>query len=281
MRRTVSRDFSVAGSGSARGVETSLRRMARFRNCVALVTGAASGIGAATARALVREGAEVVLGDLDLSGAEQLAAELRAVGGSATAVALDVREEHAWESALRTLLETHGRLDLLVHCAGISAGSPLAETSLAEWRRVLATNLDGAFLAVRSALRAMRAGGSVVLIGSASGVRAAPGAAAYATSKAALTMLARTAAKEVRASGVRVNVVSPAGVKTALWRQMPFFRELVAQRGSEDAAFAALCAPGERFAEPEEVAAAALFLASDEAAHVTGVELLVDGGYVL
>jgi NAD(P)-dependent dehydrogenase (short-subunit alcohol dehydrogenase family) len=252
--------------------------MSRFEQRVGLVTGAASGIGAAVSRALVSEGARVVLADVDRAGAERLAREL---GQGALGLELDVRREEDWERALEVSERTFGRPDALVHCAGISAGSPLVDTTLGDWRRVLATNLDGAFLAVRAALRRLGDGGSVVLIGSASGIRPAAGAAAYSASKAALAMLARTAAKEARERKLRVNVVSPAGVKTALWRQMPFFVELVRQHGSEDAAFAALCGPGERFAEPEEVAAAVLFLLSDAAAHLTGVELPVDGGYTL
>lgn len=180
--------------------------------------------------------------------------------------------------------ETFGKLDIVAHCAGISAAGPVHETSLEDWRRVLAVNLDGSFLAIKHGLRAMRErGGAVVLIGSASGVRLAAGAAAYSTSKAALAALAKTAAKECREADipVRVNVVSPAGVKTAMWRSMPFFQSMVETHGSEDAAFAALAGPHGRFAEPREVAEAIAFLVSDASCHVTGVELVVDGGYVL
>jgi NAD(P)-dependent dehydrogenase (short-subunit alcohol dehydrogenase family) len=233
------------------------------------------------AELLAAHGATVCCADLDAGGARLTAG---ALGSTATAVPLDVRDEQAWETAVDAIRTQHGRLDALVHCAGISAGAPLAETSLAEWRRVLATNLDGSFLAIRSGIRALReSGGAVVLLGSASGIRPAAGAAAYSTSKAALRMLVQTAAKECREGGlpIRINLVSPAGVRTPMWRAMPFFRELVAQHGSEDAAFAALAGPGGRFAEPDEIAQVVLFLVSDRASHVTGVELPVDGGYVL
>lgn len=248
----------------------------------ALVTGAASGIGAATARRLAAEGASVWCADLDELAARKVA---RAISpeGLARAIALDVRDEEAWSRAMAKLAES-GRLDILVHAAGISAASALHETTLEEWRRVLATNLDGAFLALRHGLRAMDPhGGAIVVLGSASGIRPAPGAAAYSTSKAALRTLVQVAAKECtqRALRVRVNLVSPAGVKTPMWSAMPFFQDLVRQHGSEEAAFTALAAPGGRFAEPEEVADAILFLVSDSAVHVTGVELPVDGGYVL
>ena len=153
------------------------------------------------------------------------------------------------------MLGRQGRLDILVHAAGISAATPLIDTTLAEWRRVLATNLDGTFLAIKHGIRAMRAaGGAIVVLGSAAGIRPSAGAAAYSTSKAGVTMLVRAAAKECRESKlpIRINVVSPAGVRTPMWRDVEFVQDLVRQHGSEDAA-----------------------------AHVTGVELPVDGGYVL
>ena len=248
---------------------------------VALVAGAASGIGAAVSARLQGAGAQVYCADLNLEGAHAVA---RASPDS-RAIVLDIREESAWTAAIETILSSSRRLDILINCAGISAGSPLADTSLAEWRRVLATNLDGAFLATRHGIRAMRdTGGSIVHIGSASGIKPAAGAAAYSTSKAGLRMLARTAAKECRDAGlaIRINVVSPAGVKTPMWRAMPFFQDLVARVGSEDAAYAEMAkSGGGRFIEPDAVARVACFLASDDARHITGVELPIDDGYVL
>ena len=251
---------------------------------VALVTGAGSGIGAATARLLAAHGAAVFCADLgapEISGSGQTGSETVPLTG----LQLDVRREEDWEDSLATILEQKGRLDILVHSAGISGASPLAETSMAEWRRVLETNLDGAFLAVRHGIRCLRdSGGAIVLIGSASGIRPSAGAAAYSTSKAAVSMLARAAARECRENNfpIRVNVVSPGGVRTPIWRTMPFFQDLVQIHGSEEAAFEALEAVGgSRFAEPEEVAQSVLFLVSDAASHINGVELPVDGGYVL
>jgi NAD(P)-dependent dehydrogenase (short-subunit alcohol dehydrogenase family) len=250
---------------------------------VALVTGAASGIGAAVARLLAAQGAIVYCADINEVGARTTARSV-AASPAPLPLRLDVRDEAAWAAALTAIQGTHGRLDVLVHCAGISAASPLPETTLEEWRRVLAVNLDGAFLAVAHGMRAMRqSGGAIVLLGSASGIRAAAGAAAYSTSKAAVRMLVQVAAKECREGGlpIRINLVSPAGVRTPMWRAMPFFQELVTQHGSEDAAFAALAGPGGRFAEPEEIAQAVLFLVSDGARHITGIEVPVDGGYLL
>jgi NAD(P)-dependent dehydrogenase (short-subunit alcohol dehydrogenase family) len=198
---------------------------------------------------------------------------------------LDVREEADWETAVSTVLEREGRLDVLVHSAGIAAASPLADTTLVEWRRVLATNLDGSFLAIKHGIRAMKeSGGAIVVIGSASGIRPSAGAAAYSTSKAAVSMLVRAAAKECRQEKlpIRINAVSPGGVKTPLWREMSFFSDLVELHGSEEAAFTAMeTHGGDRFAEPEQVAESVLFLVSDAANHITGVELPLDDGYTL
>ncbi len=259
--------------------------MTRFNNRTALVTGAGSGIGAATALQLAQEGAYVCCVDLNLSAAEATARVALGRGGHASAHALDVREEAQWEALLERILREHGPLNILVNCAGVSAATPLAQTSLTEWRRVFATNLDGAFLATKHGMRIMeQAGGVIVHIGSVSGTRPAVGAAAYSASKAGLRMLVQAAAKECRQSGqpVRVCAVSPAGVRTPLWRSMAFFQELVSKTGSEEAAFESLeQSGGGRFADPEDVARAVAFLVSDDARHINGIELIVDGGFVL
>lgn len=263
------------------GIAVCSAPMSDFAGRVALVAGAASGIGAAVSARLQAAGAHVYCADLNLDGARSVAS----ASPDSRAIALDVRDEGAWETAMEAVLSASSRLDVLINCAGISAGSPVAETTLAEWRRVLATNLDGAFLATRYGIRAMRtSGGVIVHVGSASGIKPAPGAAAYSTSKAGLRMLVRTAAKECRDAGlgIRVNVVSPAGVKTPMWGSMPFFQELVARTGSEELAYAEMSkAGGGVFVEPDAVASVVCFLASDDARHVTGVDLPVDDGYVL
>src|SRR5262245_1904990 len=251
----------------------------------AFVTGAGSGIGAATALLLASGGAHVCCADLHEPAAEATGRRAVGQGCRASAHALDVREEAQWESVLEHVLQAHGRPSILVNCAGISAASPLAETSLAEWRRILATNLDGAFLATKYGVRVMReSGGIIVHIGSASGLRPASGAVAYSVSKAGVRMLVRAAAKECRDAGlpVRICALSPAGVRTPLWRSMPFFQELVARTGSEQTAFAALERDGGGpFAEPGDVARAVAFLVSEDARHINGIDLVVDGGFVL
>lgn len=172
--------------------------MSDFAGKVALVTGAASGIGTAVAARLAAGDAEVYCADLNHQGAEAVASTTP----KAHAIVLDVREEAAWIAAMETILMAGRQLDVLVNCVGVSAATPLPDTTLAEWRHVLATNLDGAFLGTKHGIRAMRAGGGVIIhVGSASGIRPAPGAAAYSTSKAGLRMLVRTAAKDAETPG--------------------------------------------------------------------------------
>ncbi len=256
---------------------------------IAIVTGAASGIGAATARLLGMEGAVVLCADLNAEGAAGTATAIAQAGGSASGGRLDVTDEAGWSALIEKVVAEHGRLDVLVNSAGISHACPLTEMSLSDWRRVMAVNLDGAFLGTKHAVRAMReigtTGGSIVNVSSASGLRPAAGAVAYSVSKAAVCMLSRTAAKECKEAGlpIRVNTVCPAGVKTPMWTTMPFFQDLVAKTGSEDGAYQALAdaAPGSRFAEPEEIAQAILYLASDDSRFVTGLDLVIDGGYIL
>ena len=230
---------------------------------VALVTGAASGIGYAVARALEECGATVT--GVDIADGVDLR--------------LDVTSEADWER----VISGFPRLDLLVLSAGISSASSLVDTSLAEWRRVMAVNLDGAFLGVRAALQKMQPGSAIVLVGSASGTKAVAGAAAYCASKAGLRMLTKAAALEAKPLGIRVNCLSPAGVATPMWKTMDFFR----QHASEADAWQALGGVDpeksalERMAFAPEIAQAVVFLCGPAAAGITGIDLPVDAGYTI
>ncbi len=257
----------------------------RMAGKIALVACAASGIGRATALLLAREGAAIFCADLDAQGAATTAGIIHETRGNASSGRLDITSEESWQEALEQAADLFGPLHVMVNSAGISFGRPVTEMTLEEWRRVLAVNLDGVFLGTKHAILALRrtGGGSIVHISSASGLKAAPGASAYSASKAAVCMFVKAAAKECLQTGdkIRINTVCPAGVKTPLWRDMPFFRDLVEKTGSEEAAFQELSKsdPQGRFAEPEEIAQAVLYLASDESLYVTGTDLVIDGGY--
>jgi 3(or 17)beta-hydroxysteroid dehydrogenase len=257
----------------------------RVAGKVALVTGAASGIGRSTALLLAEQGAVVAVTDVDEVGARAVAALIADTGGQALALVLDVTSEAAWQAAVQAVLASRGRLDIAVNNAGLSAAAPVTDMTLAEWRRVMAVNLDGVFLGTKHAVLAMRqgSGGSIVNVSSASGIKASAGASAYCSSKAAVIQLTKTVALECAQHGdnVRVNAVLPAGVMTPLWEDMDFWKTLVAEHGGADAAWRALAqsTPLKRFARPEEIARGILFLASEESSYMTGAALVLDGGY--
>jgi NAD(P)-dependent dehydrogenase (short-subunit alcohol dehydrogenase family) len=257
----------------------------RVAGKVAVVTGAGSGIGRATAIALACHGATVVCADVNLAGAEETAAAITTAGGSGGACRLDVTAEPAWQDIMEQVLRAHGRLDIAVNCAGISFACPVTDMCLDDWRRVMAVNVEGVFLGTKHAIRAMRQGGrggSIVNVASVSGIKARPEASAYCASKAAVIMFSKAAALECLHKGenIRINSISPTGVRTPMWKTMPFFQELMAKEGGEEAAFRAMMqsAPYGKWALPEEVAQAILYLASEESSFITGTNLAFDNG---
>lgn len=242
-----------------------------------LISGAASGIGAATATMLAARGArKLILVDRN---EDQLADFAFSLPCERALLIGDVADERLWASADLTGL-THAVVN-----AGIADSKPIVETSLADWRRTMAVNLDGAFLTLQAAMRAMKdRGGAIVVTASVAGLKAEPGIGAYGASKAALIHLARIAAKEGAPQKIRVNAIAPGGVETPIWTELPFFTALAQEKGSEAAAFsdmASLATPLGRFAKPEEMAEQIAFLLSDKAAFMTGACLVTDGGYSL
>ena len=243
----------------------------RFSGKAVLVTGAASGIGRGIAELVAREGAaRLILVDLKAADELDLGCRVEWLTG-------DVGDDAFWQ-AVRL-----ADIDHAVINAGVAGAAAISDMSFAEWRRILSVNLDGAFLTMRAALLAMRDGGSVVAVASAAGIKAEPGIAAYAASKAGLLQLARVAAKEVAARKIRVNAIAPGGVETPIWYGVPKFADRVKQVG-QDAAFAemgAMATPLGRYAKTDEIAEQIAFLLSDQAATMTGAVLVSDGGYSL
>jgi 3(or 17)beta-hydroxysteroid dehydrogenase len=257
----------------------------RVHGKISLVTGAGSGIGKATAILLAHEGATVIVSDIDTHAAEAVATEIRTGGGVAEATRLDVAEESSWIAVIEGILTRQMKIDVLVNNAGLSFANPIAEMTLHEWRKVLRVNLDGVFLGTKYAIVTMRSrgGGSIINVASVSGVNAYPEASAYGSSKAAVRHFSKIAAIECAdaKTSVRVNVVTPGGVKTPMWESMDFFRNLVSQHGGTEQAYAAMAgtSPSHQFSSPEDIARTILYLASDESAHLTGVEFVIAQGH--
>lgn len=245
----------------------------------ALITGAASGIGAACARALAARGASrLFLVDIDAAGLDALDLPLES-GCEVHRIAGSVADEALW-SALDPLLTG---LDHALVNAGIGSGGQISEISLAEWRRVMAVNLDGAFLTLASALRAMEGkAGSVVVVASVTGLKPVPGIGPYGVSKAAVAHMARIAAAENARKGIRINAIAPGGVDTAIWESGEDFKASVAAIG-RDATMKAMAktTPLGRFASSEEMADSILYLLSDAASNITGHVMVSDGGFTL
>ncbi len=258
-------------------------RTRRLADKVALVTGAASGIGLEIARAFAREGAKVALADIDRPAAEKAAAEIAASGLPALALAMDVASEAEVDAGTERVIETFGRIDVLVSNAGIQIVCPIEALSLEDWRRMLAVHLDGAFLATRAALRHMyaRGDGSIIYVGSVHSKEASLLKAPYVTAKHGLLGLARAVAKEGARHGVRANVICPGFVRTPLVeRQIP--EQARALGISEEAVIRDVMLKETvdgKFTTSEDVAEAAVFFASVDSGALTGQSLIVSHGW--
>ena len=257
--------------------------MQRLEQKVALVTGGASGLGKAIAQRLASDGASVAISDVDRS-----AGTVTAAADGVTFLEQDVCDEQRWIQVIGEIEQRFGRLNTLVNNAGIlgplTAVSP-EDTPLDLWRRVFAVNVEGVFLGCRAAIPAMRraGSGSIINISSIAGLRASPYATAYGASKAAVRHLTKSVAQHCaeRKFNIRCNSVHPGDVRTPLWdkaaeelaraRQVPL--EAIIEEGRTDS-------PMGEFTRPEDIAAMVAFLASDEARHITGTKMVVDGGTV-
>jgi len=248
--------------------------MERVAGKIALVTGGASGIGRASAMMLAREGARVAVSDINLDGAREVADE---IGENAVAIAHDVTDETAWTMALDTVVAAFGGLHVLVNCAGSAINGTVEETSLEDWRALHALDLDSVFLGCKHAIRHIAAsgGGSIINISSISGIIAGHNLAAYNSAKAGVRHLSKSVALHCarEANGVRCNSVHPAFVDT------PILDEIL-KRGTREEGLERLARqiPLGIVGEPDDVAHAVVYLASDETRFMTGSELVIDGG---
>jgi NAD(P)-dependent dehydrogenase (short-subunit alcohol dehydrogenase family) len=248
----------------------------RLDGRVAIITGAARGIGRETAETLARAGARVVLADLDQAMAEAAAAEMREAGLPASAIGVNVADETSVEAMVRTAMEREGRLDILVNNAGVAIRRPAVELALADWDKVVAVNMTGAFLCARAAARPMIAAGGGAIVNVASIMGLSGGGlypnVSYQATKGAIVNMTRAFAVEWAPHDIRVNAVAPTYVRTELIEPILRDPELIARIEA--------MTPMRRLAEPRDVAAAIAFLASSAAAMITGHVLAVDGGFL-
>jgi NAD(P)-dependent dehydrogenase (short-subunit alcohol dehydrogenase family) len=253
----------------------------RLQGKIALVTGAAKGIGESIAKQFSAEGAFVYVTDIDYANGQNVASS---IGHAAEFVLLDVRDEHAWQVLTDGIIKAHGRLDIVVNNAGVTGFEEgfvqhdPEHASLDAWRKVHETNLDGVFLGCKYAIRAMRSTGrgSIINISSRSGIVGIPTAAAYASSKAAVRNHTKSVALYCAQQNlqVRCNSIHPAAILTPMWEPM------LGNGVDREANMAAFVqdTPLRRFGLPEEVACVAVMLASDESGYLTGTEINIDGG---
>ena len=244
----------------------------RLKGRIAAITGGGLGIGRATSLLFAAEGATVVLGDIEMEGAETAAKEIVGRGGRAIAVRVDVGDAGEVQSFVDRVVSEFGRLDVMFANAGIAYSAPFLDHPETQWHRVLRVNLTGVFLCCQAAARQMvkQGGGRIITTASINGFRGVENLVGYNVTKAGVVELTRTMAVELAQHHITVNAIAPAQIDTRLTRGLP---EEARRRRTERI-------PMGRFGEPDEVAKAALFLASDDASYITGHTLAVDGGYL-
>jgi cyclopentanol dehydrogenase len=246
----------------------------RLEGKVAIISGGARGMGAAEAKLFAREGAKVIICDVLEDEGRQTEAEINEVGGDAVFVKLDVTSQDEWENAVNTAIERFGKLDILVNNAGIIVQSTIEDMTVELWDKVMNVNAKGVFLGTKTAIPHMKeaGGGSIVNISSISGIVGQDNVnAGYNASKGAVRIFTKAAAVQYAKENIRVNSIHPGPIATPMTAE--------GRADPERVALTAERTPLGRYGEPEEVANAVLFLASDEASYVTGSEIVVDGGY--
>ncbi|MFF2888711.1 SDR family NAD(P)-dependent oxidoreductase [Paenibacillus sp. NPDC057967] len=246
--------------------------MTRMNGKVAIVTGAGSGMGLEEARLLAQEGAKVVLTDINFDAVQAVAKGIQEDGGDAIAIKHDVASEDNWVEVVAEAVSKYGKIDVLVNNAGISMAVGLLDTSMDQWNRVMNINVTSVFLGMKHVIPHMISGGggSIINISSIAGLTGSSGAGAYTASKGAVRMLSKAAAVDYGSQNIRVNSVHPGFIATPMSNQFVEDPQMLQFFLSQTAL--------PRVGEASEVARAVLFLASDDASYVTGVELPVDGG---
>ncbi|WP_342360184.1 glucose 1-dehydrogenase [Terrarubrum flagellatum] len=243
----------------------------RLQGKTALITGGNSGIGLETARVFVAEGAKVIITGRNR---ETLDAAVKELGANALAIAVDAADGEGLAKALEPAVARFGKLDIVFANAGIGGATPLGQTTREAFDAIISINLTGVFFTVQAAAPHLKDGGSVILNSSVHSTLGAPGWAAYAASKAGVRAMGRVLASELATRNIRVNVLTPGGTQTPIWTKVapaPGAAEAIEQRISRGIPFG-------RFGKPDELAKAALFLASDDSVYMTGAELVIDGG---
>jgi 3(or 17)beta-hydroxysteroid dehydrogenase len=267
----------VSRNKSLNGTTGRSNKMDRVKGKVAIVTGGGGGLGRAEAMLLAKEGASVVVTDLDENAAKSVANEICAQGAAALYFKHDVASEASWDHVIQRTLEAYGKLDVLVNNAGVIFYKKIEDTSLDEWRRLMSVNLDGVFLGTKCAIEVMKknGGGSIINIASVAGLIANPDAAAYHASKGGVRSFTKAAAIECSKAGygynIRVNSIYPGVIDT------PMADDLKKDPAKYNTALG-WHAMG-HFGEPEDIAYGVLYLASDESKFVTGSDLVIDGGW--
>ncbi|WP_026754858.1 SDR family oxidoreductase [Sediminibacter sp. Hel_I_10] len=254
--------------------------MDRVKNKVAIVTGGASGLGKSSAILLAREGAKIVITDLDEENGNKVVQQIKNDGGEAIFIKQDVSKEDQWKKVIETTLKTFGKLNILANAAGIAIGKNVEDITLADWKKLLSINLDGSFLGTQYGIKAIKEsgeGGSIINFSSIEGLIGDPNFAAYNASKGGITLFTKSAALHCakQGYGIRVNSIHPAYIWT------PMVENFLKAQGDVEEGKKQLESlhPVGHLGEPDDIGYGVVYLASDESKFMTGSELVIDGGY--
>ncbi|EAQ49976.1 MULTISPECIES: SDR family oxidoreductase [Flavobacteriaceae] len=254
--------------------------MKRVKNKVAIVTGGASGLGKSSAKLLAREGAKIVVSDIDEEGGKKVVQQIKEDGGEAIFIKQDVAKEDEWKNVIETTLETYGKLHILANSAGIGLGGTVEDVTLEDWKNLIDINLNGTFLGTKYGIKGMRKtdeGGSIINFSSIEGLIGDPNLPAYNASKGGVTIFTKSAALHCakQGYGIRINSIHPAYIWT------PMVENFLKAQGDVEEGKKQLESlhPIGHLGEPDDIGYGVVYLASDESKFMTGSELVIDGGY--